>query len=580
MLESFFGWRKASRCKKFIRQVQSRLKLLKNKKSSIARQLRGDVAQLLRHGHEQNAFERVEQIFLDERIVVVYDLLDHFCEFIIIHFSYIRKHKDCPNDIGEAVSTLIFASARCGDLPELPEIRELFGERYGQRFVAVSLNLLPGNLVNRQIKENLSVQSVADDVKLSLVDEIWRSYCHQTGPLAIEYFPQFQEQAIQKWEDEVVTSDIQSKYTISDQPQMQGFHIAEEERKIVYIDVPSEMIKLSDIPHYSSPNSFELSTNSYKESSMEKNTSPNYPCEIKITEKKEDYTGVESSSEISQRPRELVYLDDIEEYNSPMSTHVNSKDQRLFMFKSTVIISAEKLDTDLNEGFVENRSSLSEKLGSRRSGKSKRQRRRSISWERTNVNDIESAIYYGERHDNSRISQRRRKHHKRIGVYEIKKSCVPNLEQSFGAQIKNNESKIRGAVHECSIIEPCYFCTSNDKDDHKTQEMKMITSTRYSMYNHHSLSSAESKKSSDKEGLGVHAKEETNTPYLRAMTMPPQRKIDAEDGNMNRSNSFPFQKPTYESPYCRHVHPKLPDYDQLEATFTALKKANSQIKSK
>lgn len=61
------------------------------------------------------------------------------------------RFRDCPNDVNEAVSTLIFASARCGDLPELPKIRKLFGERYGQRFALVALELLPGNLVNRQV---------------------------------------------------------------------------------------------------------------------------------------------------------------------------------------------------------------------------------------------------------------------------------------------------------------------------------------------------------------------------------------------------------------------------------------------
>lgn len=48
------------------------------------------------------------------------------------------------------MSSLIFASARFGDLPELLEIRKLFQDRYGQRFAKVALELLPGNLVNRQ----------------------------------------------------------------------------------------------------------------------------------------------------------------------------------------------------------------------------------------------------------------------------------------------------------------------------------------------------------------------------------------------------------------------------------------------
>lgn len=64
--------------------------------------------------------------------------------------------RDCPNDVNEAVSSLLFASARCGDLPELQLIRKLFGERYGHSFETSAVELNPGNLVN------LQVQSISD----------------------------------------------------------------------------------------------------------------------------------------------------------------------------------------------------------------------------------------------------------------------------------------------------------------------------------------------------------------------------------------------------------------------------------
>lgn len=38
-------------------------------------------------------FFQVEQIIKDECIVAVYELLDNFCEFILLHISYIRRHK-------------------------------------------------------------------------------------------------------------------------------------------------------------------------------------------------------------------------------------------------------------------------------------------------------------------------------------------------------------------------------------------------------------------------------------------------------------------------------------------------------
>ncbi|KAF9592406.1 hypothetical protein IFM89_014896 [Coptis chinensis] len=66
MFEVLFGWRKASRCKKLIRLVQCRLKLLKNKRDSIVRQVRQDVVQLIKDGHEDCALSRIDQIYKDQ----------------------------------------------------------------------------------------------------------------------------------------------------------------------------------------------------------------------------------------------------------------------------------------------------------------------------------------------------------------------------------------------------------------------------------------------------------------------------------------------------------------------------------
>lgn len=36
---------------------------------------------------------QVEQIFKDENIMPVYDILDHYCEFLTLNLSYIRRNK-------------------------------------------------------------------------------------------------------------------------------------------------------------------------------------------------------------------------------------------------------------------------------------------------------------------------------------------------------------------------------------------------------------------------------------------------------------------------------------------------------
>ncbi|XP_051115148.1 uncharacterized protein LOC127240484 [Andrographis paniculata] len=192
MFGNLFGWRKASKCKKLVRRVKWRLKLLTNRKWCIVNQLRKDVAELLKYGLHQAALQRVEQLIKDETTIEVYHLLDQFCERIIISIPYIRKHKDCPKEINEAASALIFSSSRLGELPELIAIRDLFKDRYGSTFVMLPLQLLPGNIVDPQMIEKVCSKNVVedDDLKYRVLDEIATTSCVVPyGQYLLEYRP-------------------------------------------------------------------------------------------------------------------------------------------------------------------------------------------------------------------------------------------------------------------------------------------------------------------------------------------------------------------------------------------------------
>ncbi|KAI5389486.1 hypothetical protein KIW84_074953 [Lathyrus oleraceus] len=93
MFGILFGWTKASKCKKAIKRARFRLIQLKNKRQSIAMQLRKDLADLILNGHQQIAIQRVEQLIQDESLIAAYEMLDHFFDFILKQLSYIRKNK-------------------------------------------------------------------------------------------------------------------------------------------------------------------------------------------------------------------------------------------------------------------------------------------------------------------------------------------------------------------------------------------------------------------------------------------------------------------------------------------------------
>ncbi|KVH96653.1 protein of unknown function DUF292, eukaryotic, partial [Cynara cardunculus var. scolymus] len=309
---------------------------------------------------------------------------------------------DCPNDINEAISSLIFASARCGNLPELIQIRKLFSERYGERFETTALELLPGNLVNFQIIENLSITNVPNEAKYKLLEEITTSV-QQTGPLALEF--------------------------------------ASEVHQQVYLQLQATNRNANQaIP--ATGNRFD-----FDHSGVDTDPSMTDP----------DDTDSSSENSTVNVPEEIVYLDDIVEFQSPLNSGKNEIDQRVFVFRSSA------KTYEFNDFSIE------------------------------------------------------RSEHLRDGTEVTRRSTERPISSAIGCSGYRKRS-------------PFYqnFKRTGDMGSRRDY-------------------------------------------YPRAMSMPCMRSTKCVDDNgVMRSNSLPVE------PSPPHVHPKLPDYDELAAMFMALKKEHLQ----
>ncbi|XP_021716639.1 uncharacterized protein LOC110684492 [Chenopodium quinoa] len=482
MFDIVFGWRKASKCKKLIKRVQCRLKLLRSKRLAIIRHLREDIAQLWKSGYQHIAYNRLDQLCIDEDMMLVYELLEQFSEFIILNLSYIRRHKDLSKDVHEAVSTLIFASVRCGDLPELRLVRKLFEERYGRNVTVAAVELHPGNLVNIQVRDKLTIQSVSEDVKNRLLDEILKVSLFKPGLLALEYKPDSQVQSSKSY------------------PSI------------------AEALKEAKV------HSFALLSTPYSE------------CEAgAIQVIKSDQTGNAAGSGCSSIEHQytdqdsVIYLDDIQEFKSPTkqrnSMHCLDQDQRFFVFRS---------------------SSLYDKHSDQLARK--RIRWGSESTETQIVEDVECENCYSYKSDNRRKYQRKEEFEQMEKFYLLEQGC------------KKLESR-------CSLHQPCYFYTnnSNNANYQGKEEIQAIDLPQTPL-------------KLDYMDTLLPSKSRALKSYVRAATMPQSREIMVIKSctEMSRSNSLPLQM-NYSS--RKHVHPKLPDYDEIAAKFRALKKAHQLNKS-
>ncbi|RZC75390.1 hypothetical protein C5167_050872 [Papaver somniferum] len=167
MLDGLLGRGFSSKCKSSIKLIKARIDVIRRKRNAMQKYLKKDIADLLANNLETNAFGRAEGLIVELNLSFCYDLVEQFCGIIPRHLSVMQKQSVCPEEVREAVSSLMFAAARFADLPELRDLRQMFTERYGN-------DVEP--FVNQEFKEKLSSTPPTVDQKLQLMRDIAKEY--------------------------------------------------------------------------------------------------------------------------------------------------------------------------------------------------------------------------------------------------------------------------------------------------------------------------------------------------------------------------------------------------------------------
>ncbi|XP_072968345.1 uncharacterized protein [Typha angustifolia] len=166
----------SSKCKTEAKLATSRIKLLRNKREAQVRQMRRDIAMLLESGKDDTARIRVEHVIREQNILAANEIIELFCELIVARLSIIAKQRECPADLREGISSLIYAAPRCSELPELTRISDIFEKKYGKDFVSAASDLRPDSAVNNLLIVKLSVRKPTGEMKLKILKEIAKEY--------------------------------------------------------------------------------------------------------------------------------------------------------------------------------------------------------------------------------------------------------------------------------------------------------------------------------------------------------------------------------------------------------------------
>ena len=100
------------------------------------KQLRREVADLLKAGKDDSARIRVEAVLREESLLQAFDALELHLELVGVRASLLEKLDTAPEDMIEALSSLVFAAPRLGDdlLPELTVLSNMLAKKFGREY--------------------------------------------------------------------------------------------------------------------------------------------------------------------------------------------------------------------------------------------------------------------------------------------------------------------------------------------------------------------------------------------------------------------------------------------------------------
>lgn len=134
----------------------SRLRMVQQKDSALAKQSRRSMAQLLEQGKDESARIRVENIIRSDMNTELLEIIELYCELLIARVGLLEA-KECDPGLEEAVKSIIYSAPKIEGVKELTLVRALLAEKYGKEFTMTAMENSDGKVATR-VTERLKVE--------------------------------------------------------------------------------------------------------------------------------------------------------------------------------------------------------------------------------------------------------------------------------------------------------------------------------------------------------------------------------------------------------------------------------------
>ncbi|KAH7683448.1 Vacuolar protein sorting-associated protein Ist1 protein [Dioscorea alata] len=173
-LDVIFGrtTRQTAKLKALLELCVQRITFIGNQHRIQCLQSRGDILQLLKLGYRDRAIARAEQAIKEQNVLDVFVMIEGYCHLLHEKATLLEHKNECPDELREAISSLIFAASRSGELPELQDVRRMFAEKFGREFSSDVVELHGDFHVNQKMIQKFSKKHINLETKLMVVIEI------------------------------------------------------------------------------------------------------------------------------------------------------------------------------------------------------------------------------------------------------------------------------------------------------------------------------------------------------------------------------------------------------------------------
>ncbi|KAK5137993.1 hypothetical protein LTR08_005790 [Meristemomyces frigidus] len=152
----------------------SRLRMVQQKDTALAKQQRRSMAQLLEQGKDESARIRVENIIRSDMNTELLEILELYCELLIARAGLLDA-KECDAGLEEAVKSIMYAAPRIDGVKELSIVRQLLAEKYGKEFTLQAVDNTD-NKVAARVVSRLKVEPPSKELVEAYLSTIAEAY--------------------------------------------------------------------------------------------------------------------------------------------------------------------------------------------------------------------------------------------------------------------------------------------------------------------------------------------------------------------------------------------------------------------